>query len=425
MEGPGHIASLLVPKRVGRSTHFNTLPHHNNGCAFDTAIYTPTNEPVIVVQRLKTMTYVWKGFDFHKSLVNNDALRVFKLPFYPNAVKEKTGQIGGLGSTLRWFVVGCYPNYQEDHVELHYKIPENNIFSSSLHTEGCKRLGAIKRDQEYYFAPLGIVSSVSTTGFVVSASKDSVALLGARIAECGFKLLSDNKPPMLQLGIMRFDCADHYWTTEEYGMTRDFHNWDFSWMPDDWSELAFTWARLCSNIPSNVNANDLPMPLRSYFCNKVRKDGKKNVIPYLKNEQVRQLLLSFYIRSVATDLLYDTLTIQVCKIIEFRYALHGYIARRMGKYKQSAAHLGHGAVRRIFKNKPQYKLENLNADNLKRMALISGVYIGSGFKGTRGKRSQPGFETYKPRKRRIRTLNQEGVMRKNRPSEIDEVEWEN
>ena len=98
-------------------------------------------------------------------------------------------------------------------------------------------------------------------------------------------------------------------------------------------------------------------------------------------------------------------------LLRFRYMLHGYTSREIGGYQQTASHLGHGAQIRVFRNKPQYKRENLSTATLNQIYKADGSLRGSGFKGTRGKYGHRDFPQYKPQKRMKRSPAQEMNMR--------------
>ena len=91
--------------------------------------------------------------------------------------------------------------------------------------------------------------------------------------------------------------------------------------------------------------------------------------------------------------------------------LHGYTAREIGGYKQTASNLGHGANIRKFRNKPQYRRENLQVEVLNKIYQTDGTLRGSGFKGTRGKYGHKDFPKYTPAKRMKRSVVQEKRMR--------------
>lgn len=186
----------------------------------------------------------------------------------------------------------------------------------------------------------------------------------------------------------------------------------------------FTWQRLCENISldPHTESHHLPRPLRDLYitkhihaesCEKAAAElrklrGAPAVTCRLTLEQNRQLLTVAYWNILAP---FDATLGHVCKLVRFRFMLHGYTAREIGGYRQTALHLGHGANIRVFKNKPQYRRENLKPVVLNSIYKSDGTLMGSGFKGTRGKYGHPNFAKYEPRKRMKRSRVQEMMMR--------------
>ena len=74
-------------------------------------------------------------------------------------------------------------------------------------------------------------------------------------------------------------------------------------------------------------------------------------------------------------------------------------------------HLGHGATIRKFKEKEQYKLENLSTPVLNKIYGKNGVLKGTGFKGTRGKYEYSNFKRYQPKKKMKRSKESEEMLR--------------
>jgi hypothetical protein len=144
-----------------------------------------------------------------------------------------------------------------------------------------------------------------------------------------------------------------------------------------------------------------------------RLRGRPAVTCRLSIAQNHQLLHASYWNILAP---FDDDTVTLCRILRFRYMLHGYTVREIGSYKQTASNLGHGAEIRCFKNKPQYLRENLSSTVLNRIYQQDGSLSGSGFKGTRGKYGHKDYPKYVPCKRMKRTAVQERKVRQSLPN---------
>ena len=198
---------------------------------------------------------------------------------------------------------------------------------------------------------------------------------------------------------------------------------------------------MCTNITLDPisESHHLPRPLRDFYLtakiaeaeaknDKISVDtltklrGKPAVTCRLSESQNRQLLTAGYWCLIAP---FDDFNVYLCRLLRFRYAIHGYMAREIGEYKQTAQNLGHGATIRKFRNKPQYKAENLSTDVLNRIYKRDGSLQGSGFKGTRGKYGHADFEKYVPAKRMKRTVVQEKRMRETQSNPFAEYRRDN
>ena len=136
----------------------------------------------------------------------------------------------------------------------------------------------------------------------------------------------------------------------------------------------------------------------------------------LHEVQNRQLLAACYWVTLGP---FDQTTVELSKLLLFRFMLHGYTAREIGGYKQTAMHLGHGVTIRKFKTKTQYHIENLSAKVLRKVKQPDGSLSGSGFKGTRGKYAQAN-STYKPKRRMRRSHYDDMRIRCSHPNYFEE-----
>ena len=261
-----------------------------------------------------------------------------------------------------------------------------------------------------------------------------------------------NQQTNSKLGIERFDRCCHMWFNQqknEAGPLRDTHRWNFSWTPPHWSHIPFNWeklAELASDLPY-ASVERLPLPLRNYVATLKRKQDLdasastsrpvhcagttfgskwsrlmdfKCVTPSLTLAQNVQLLTCGYYITIAPFVDEDTLKISaaLCQ----SYVRHGYIFRYIGGYEQNAAHLGHGARLRTFKNKDQYNLSNLEPRVVNQVYKGNGVILGRGFKGTKSKYHNPSCAKYVTKRRMVRSSQAEEEMRTPRVDELRKYE---
>jgi hypothetical protein len=246
--------------------------------------------------------------------------------------------------------------------------------------------------------------------------------------------LEDDMASLGNLGIERYDRSEHTWWNQdpkEAGPLRDTHKWNYSFIPTEWKTLPFTWFSMAKNIQPSLNQiENIPLPLRNYVCDNMMKTDKlhqkqwkqlKTNIPYvtsrLTDDQNIQLLICSYWTFLAP---FDKKIVHLCGLLQFRFLLHGYIGREMGGYRQSAKYIGHGAYCRKFKEKPQYKYENLDNETKNKLEKKDGVLRGNGFKGTRGKYGHEDFPKYQPEKNMKRSLESEINIREVPYNKFDE-----
>ena len=160
---------------------------------------------------------------------------------------------------------------------------------------------------------------------------------------------------------------------------------------------------------------NIPFPLRNYVCD--HKNNEENTTKWSKYKTTKPCVTSRLTKDQNIQLLkitywtfvapFDEVIVHLSSLIQFRFMMHGYLGREVGGYRQNAQHIGHGAYCRKFKNKPQYNVENLEADIRNKFVQEDGKMFGHGFKGTRGKYGDKNFPQYQPAKKMKRTIEAE------------------
>lgn len=145
----------------------------------------------------------------------------------------------------------------------------------------------------------------------------------------------------------------------------------------------------------------------------LRQEGgvqKRWVTPHLSTSQSKQLINAFYLLTV--ERVTDATLHEACKLILFRYMLErGYTARWIGKYRQSAHHVGNGDRFRRFSRLYQYAPHCLPTEVLNKLCGRDGRLRNKGSKGTRSKYKQSvGTKRYTPTRRLKRTEDDERRM---------------
>ncbi len=396
------------------------------GNAFQTVVYraTPDAPPRygIIDRRGKTESRVWLEYDLKPTLCANECLVSFSMPDAPaKAYNEVSATIGGIGLHLRWNIIFPSKKIKGSLVLDAGDIVDCDRFrtfvDSTVRPFGLCRF-EFKREASGMFSTTVDIPEGKNIGMVAAALH--CAGYSAKIDGCC----------QAKLAIERYDRSEHMWWNQEQkvaGPLRDVHRWVFDYIPQSWNTLPFTWQSLAANIDldPHTESDVLPLPLRDVFLTRhieelgnddtnervvalKKKRGRPSVTCRLSPAQNRQLLLSAYWSVVAP---FDSTTVAISQIVRFRFMLFGYTSREIGGYEQKAKHLGHGASIRTFRNKPQYKRENLSVKMLNKICKADGSMHGSGFKGTRGKYGHKDFPRYEPRVRMKRSGIQEKRMR--------------
>lgn len=415
-----------VPPRRGQRVKSIILPPFMGGNAFQTVAYRATPDAAprygILERRGKLESRVWLEYDLKTTMCANECLVAFNMPDAPTkAYKEVSATIGGIGLHLRWNIIFPNKKVRGPLVLDVGDIVDRNRFvkfvESTVRPFGLCRFEFVADD----------AGTLATTVDIPEAK--NVGMVAAALHCAGYSAKIDGSCHA-KLAIERYDRSEHMWWNQEQkvaGPLRDVHRWVFDFVPRAWHTLPFTWQSLASNIDLDpyTEAEHLPLPLRDVFLTRhidrlgnddadqsvaalKKLRGRPSVTCRLSPAQNRQILLAAYWSVVAP---FVPTTVAIAQIVRFRFMLFGYTSREIGGYEQKALHLGHGASIRTFRNKPQYKRENLSNKTLNKICKSDGSMQGSGFKGTRGKYGHKDFPRYEPRVRMKRSGIQEKRMR--------------
>lgn len=408
--------SMSVPPRRGQKIKSTLLPPFNGGNAFAIVKYRDHVLGIVKGHCGPQHTLVWLEHDLRATKCANQDLVHVHCPDVPiQAYDEYEATIGGVGKHWRWKVVMTNKKLSGP---------------TQLRVTNVRDLVAFSKFIAEKLEPFAQSAVEHQGGVVLVPIPDiqNMSIVAAALHCAGYEAQPiDEHSSGAKLAIERYDRAVHMWWNQEQqvaGPLRDVHRWVFDYIPKEWKHIPFTWQSLSANITLDpmTEASCLPRPLRDVFITSKISEAKTAGDDTLINElaklrgdpavtcrlskaQNRQLLQAAYWCLIAP--FEQIADLQICKLIRFRYMLHGYMAREIGEYRQTATNLGHGATIRKFKNKPQYQTQNLSSHVLNRIYQSDGTMRGSGFKGTRGKYGHKDFPKYVPSVRMRRTLVQE------------------
>lgn len=418
---------MNVPPRRGQRIKSLILSPFNGGNAFHAVKLQDGRFGIVDGCMSRAQTRVWIEHDIIPTVCDTSSLTSVKLPSVPTpAYTETIATIGGIGKHLRWQVL--FPN-------------KKHKGAATLKVTGIHDTQTFQNFIENTVQPFGLCrfEFVNDTTEVIVPDGQKIAMVAAAL-HCAGYFATPTDPQTVsgaKLAIERYDRSEHMWWNQEQhvaGPLRDVHRWAFDFLPSTWKTIPFTWQALCHNITVDplTESHHLPLPLRDFYlsmhivdCEKRGEDtrflqqrrGRPSVTCRLSPAQNRQLLTACFWTIIAP---FDQLAVRIAQLVRFRIMLHGFTGREIGGYKQTASHLGHGANIRNFRNKPQYKVENLSVKMLNQIYKKDGTLKGSGFKGTRGKYGHKDFEQYKPAKRMKRSKKQERRMRESKPNFFEE-----
>ena len=137
--------------------------------------------------------------------------------------------------------------------------------------------------------------------------------------------------------------------------------------------------------------------------------AKRLVSAALSEAQSKQLVDAFF--ALVVERVSDPETKRALSLVLYHYMKErGYTARWLGKYEQEAKHIGNGDSFRRFGRLAQYAPHRLPADVLNKLCGRDGRLKNRGSKGSRSKYKQVGKKRYKPKRRLLRTREEEWRM---------------
>lgn len=410
-----------------------TLPLLNEGHPF--SLVTVNGKPAVSFGTGGASTVLYLNKFVREAVASDDVVESCHLPLPPDlAYEENVATIGGVGKTIRWLVV--IPRRKNN---LPATLFVANIYDKSQFEDFLKSL------EPFAFRKYGY-ESTSTCGFAAYVDvpdNTKAGIVASKLHNHGYGAILHTTECQGKLGIERFDRSEHMWWNQNpktAGPLRDTHRWKYPWC--NWKYLPFTWHLLALNVDLPTSScQGLPLPLRNYVLQLrkvrakqelqiLRDEGLENheiesflsneiaiataqtvpqcVTARLTTEQNRQLLCATYYILVAPS---NNKIVELSYIVQYAYCLHGYNGREIGGYRQNAENLGHGEYIRKFKNKEQYKVDNMVASVVNKVMQSDGTFRGSGYKGARGKHGHKSFKKYKPRPRLSRSITLETEMR--------------
>ena len=338
------------------------------------------------------------------------------LPKLPQSCELQKKCIGGVSATLR-----CNGALRYTETSTGTKVEHENVtlfalgdmhldVDAALASEPCAVRGRHEDDEGRVFEVV-VFRSVDV---------DRVAALAAR---AGAEVVLEHNGLQMRscIAIERLDriaCqgvfdADTMCPTDaNWGVRRGFLNWKFNWLPPSWTTAPLTWDQLVKNIPEDVPLTDLPELVAQHVARHrgVCQDVRRSVSCALTEAQSEQLITAFYL--VVVERVSDPVVFEAARLIMFRYLLlGGYMARWLGRYAQTALHVGNGDRLRKFVCLEQYQTHRLPSAALNRIVLPDGGLECRGSKGSRSKyRKRAGARPYVPSRRLHRVPDDEAVM---------------
>lgn len=348
----------------------------------------------------------------------------------PKAVVERETLIGGVGKTLRWTLRNG--PFKERAPTIIYLIRVVDVAAT---------LEAVKQLDPSVAVMQGGVENLSD-----EVDDDGLALGNCmrlrvsdhwlvhtvfaslrEVAPMELRFENDAIDNVIEVGVERMDRTDFtFWnqSTHTAAPKQSWYKWLFSFLPDDWSELPFTWARLACNVSGPLER--LPLPLRGHVAARKLQEGgaqleamlaqpgqttdaevrvlrarierwkrhipaQHQVTAALSHLQSRQLIAAHYICRFHAEDRGGAALLREAKEVLRLYVLHGYNGRLFGPYKQNAEFVGHGRLCRSFRKLPQYHVSNLRTSVLNVIYQMDGSYRGRGQRLPRNKeqRSRP------------------------------------
>lgn len=389
-------------EKVGKRQHTRTLAPLNLSLEFK--VYNIDGDLGVLDEETKKL---WFGYNLEPEYVENlDTYEQVSLsPLPPGYGEFKNCTIGGVGKTKR--VIGLIRGGGE--TDKHTVVYASNIEDLEMFKNGIEKL----TDEIVTIEEVETCEDEYGTAAKLVCSVENIHIVCANIARYGAKVhISDESVNTFEcLGIERLD-------RREEEPKRAPENWNYSYLPENWSGVPTLWLNLAINY-KNCDTKHMPQPLKQYVdaLNVVsNSELVKNMEDYkwvsaaLEECQTLQLLNSYYILNVEQS--YDPIQREMSKLLQYRYLIcRGYSARWMGKYDQNALHLGNGLTIRRFKKLNQYSISNLETHVLEKVYRKDGTLQGKGNKGSRSKYVDPSVR-YIPSRRMRQKHNLEEIMKK-------------
>jgi len=346
--------------------------------------------------------------------------------------REHTKVIGGVGKTHRWSFTGP---------ERLAERPVRVLVAGLASADATRALDeAIARDphramtrvEDFGDAGDGTVGTV----VVVNPAHRYLTSVGhlTRHVDCELLLEDETEELTFDIGIERFDRSKwNFWNQEDESACpkQSWHKWNFTWLPEHWRVLPFTWSRLAANL-DDLALDDAPMPLRDRLVTYRLEHAARAMATHdpqsrtvhdsdpsragaasdpllvqhararalrahaprvhavtsaLTPDQSRELLYATYV-TVFLGAGAEPELLATAARVHMHYIRYGYAGRIFGPYKQNAQHVGHGKRCRAFRALPQYDPKNLPVDVLSRLFRPSGALEGKGARQSRA-RSAP------------------------------------
>ena len=327
----------------------------------------------------------------------------------PPMYKEAPKFIGGVGRTIRWQFAGTDHRDHDPIGVLFTRIADAEAFlraADSLPAAIAVRDSEVEQDEEE-----GACASVR----VADAQHVSIVVhhVTSRVA-CGYELDDDGtRERRFEIGIERFDRSDwNFFGQDEKTAApkQSWVKWDFSWMPEHWTTLPFTWERLAANLDCEAFSS-FPLPLRHHVARHRLRDAQgggegapptvlararrrryeaavpkvPHVIGGLSTRQSMQLLLATHTRRCCP---HDDAAMAESTHVLRAYLRYGYTSRVFGPYRQEALHVGHGKSYRVFRKLPQYRVDRLALRVLNRTySCEEGTLVGRSGRASRSRAS--------------------------------------
>ena len=322
-------------------------------------------------------------------------------------VKEIQRTIGGIGRTIRWQYTSV-AHGDEAPISIHFtNIQSEDHFRAAAQAIP-PSIATCEASPEMLDEPYGLSAALLLSSAV--HVHEVIAFVTDRVA-CDAQLDDDSsRTRTVELGVERLDRSHWSFNQQQASVAspkQSWYKWDFSWLPDDWENVPFTWQQLADNF-TNVSIDTLAMPLRFHVA-KRRADAlaasAQQAVRHSADARLALCRMRWY-RSHVPEMPHVASALADCQVRELLHASYelrfrrsttqsaamrersvsiarayvieaGYVARLFGPYRQNGHHVGRGWNPRMFKRLPQYDRSNLPLRSLARMFTPDGSLRGS------------------------------------------------